>query len=213
MEQQMSGEREIGPMAAERLSALMDGELHEAADVAQSCRAWREDAAVRASWHCYHLIGDVMRSEDLAGQGARDAAFLRGLRSRLEAEPVVLAPAARSTPRPRRWRWAGPAAVAAGFVAVAGVLVVTRSPLPEGSPEVAQAPKPAPAAPAVVPVATATATATSAAEPVAPVADGKLIRDARLDRYLAAHQQFAGTTALGPSTFLRRATTDAAANR
>ena len=50
-----------------------------------------------------------------------------------------------------------------------------------------------------------------AAEPQALVANGKLIRDARLDRYLAAHKQFAGTSALGvPSGFLRSATADAA---
>jgi len=48
-------------------------------------------------------------------------------------------------------------------------------------------------------------------EPQALVANGKLIRDARLDRYLAAHKQFAGTSALGvPSGFLRSATVDTA---
>jgi sigma-E factor negative regulatory protein RseA len=37
-------------------------------------------------------------------------------------------------------------------------------------------------------------------------AGDKLLRDTRLDRYLAAHQQFAGTSALGvPSGFLRNA--------
>ena len=51
------------------------------------------------------------------------------------------------------------------------------------------------------------ATNTVAAEPQALVANGKLIRDARLDSYLAAHKQFAGTSALGvPSGFLRSAT-------
>jgi len=48
----------------------------------------------------------------------------------------------------------------------------------------------------------------SASEPMALVANGKLIRDARLDGYLAAHKQFAGSSALGvPSGFLRNATT------
>ena len=38
-----------------------------------------------------------------------------------------------------------------------------------------------------------------------------MIRDAQLDRYLAAHKQFAGTSALGvPSAFLRGATLDTA---
>jgi len=50
----------------------------------------------------------------------------------------------------------------------------------------------------------------SAPEPQTFVANGELIRDARLDRYLAAHKQFAGSTALGvPSGFLRNATAEA----
>jgi sigma-E factor negative regulatory protein RseA len=37
-----------------------------------------------------------------------------------------------------------------------------------------------------------------------------MIRDPRLERYLVAHKQFAGTSALGvPSAFLRSATVDA----
>ena len=57
----------------------------------------------------------------------------------------------------------------------------------------------------VVPVA-----ADAGVEQAAYVTDGRVMRDARLDRYLAAHQQFAGASALGvPSAFLRSATTDA----
>ena len=47
-------------------------------------------------------------------------------------------------------------------------------------------------------------------EPQTLVADGQLIRDARLDRYLAAHKQFAGVSVLGlPSSFVRSAAIDA----
>ena len=54
--------------------------------------------------------------------------------------------------------------------------------------------------------------AEAAAQPVAIVADNKIIRDAQLERYLEAHKQFAGTSALGvPSAFLRSATVDSAA--
>jgi sigma-E factor negative regulatory protein RseA len=46
-------------------------------------------------------------------------------------------------------------------------------------------------------------------EPQTLVASGQVIRDARLDRYLAAHKQFAGTSALGiPSAYLRSATAE-----
>jgi sigma-E factor negative regulatory protein RseA len=40
--------------------------------------------------------------------------------------------------------------------------------------------------------------------------NGTFIRDARLDRYLAAHQQFAGASPIGaPSAFLRHAAVEA----
>ena len=46
------------------------------------------------------------------------------------------------------------------------------------------------------------------------VIDGRLVRDPRLDRYLAAHKQFAGTSALGvPSVFLRGETVDTTPSR
>jgi sigma-E factor negative regulatory protein RseA len=44
--------------------------------------------------------------------------------------------------------------------------------------------------------------------PTAPLS-GQMIRDVRLQQYLAAHKQFGGSTALGvPSGFLRSATVD-----
>ena len=184
----------------EDLSALADGELGPA-EADQACLRWRDDPQLRERWHAYQLIGDVLRSEDLAASGARDAAFLVGLRARLANEPVVLAPesvpdASASQPAARRgrWAWKAPAAVAAGFVAVAGVLTVVG--LPETAP----------------PGSATLARATSGASPAAAlraeafVANGRVVRDARLDRYLNAHKQFAGTSALGmPSGFLRNA--------
>lgn len=205
----MSGDQSSKSGRGEELSALVDGEV-AAQGVAQVCAAWRSDAELRQSWHAYQLIGDVLRSDDLASDPARDEQFLQRLRARMADEPVVLAPqpvaaspmaAGRSA---RRWR-AG-AAVAAGFVAVAGVLVALQSPSPEPAPAVARAPSP------IVPAATVAAPmAPTAGDAAVLVTDGKVIRDARLDRYLAAHQRFAGASALGvPSSFLRSATTDAA---
>ena len=108
-------------VAGEALSALIDGEA-DASVLGRACAAWRDQPATRSEWHTYHLIGDVMRSDDLASAPSRDAAFLARLRVRLADEPVVLAPAplAPATRRMRPRRWAGPVAVAAGFVAVAG---------------------------------------------------------------------------------------------
>ncbi len=158
----------------ESLSALADG---DAAALEDACLRWREDPEARARWHAYHLIGDVLRSDDLASPPVRDAAFLRGLRERLAAEPVVLAP-----PAPRRGRhWLLPgAAAAAGFVAVAGVMVVLRNgtPAPE-VPVAAAAPQPG----AVVPV----------------VATPEIvIRDPKLERLLAMHRGAGGGYAAVP---------------
>jgi sigma-E factor negative regulatory protein RseA len=223
MEKNMSTETERNIAALERLSALVDGELDGAA-VAQTCGQWRQSAEVRSTWHAYHLIGDVLRSNDLATDPARDTQFLVALRARLNAEPVVLAPRpldpAVAAPAPvaagqaRRGAWLLPAAVAAGFVAVAGVLMVGRGPGASfdasAGPELARlAPRQAaPAAPLAQDASnTLTAPEAITTEPPVVAANGQFVRDARLDRYLAAHKQFADSSALGvPSGFLRNAT-------
>ena len=209
--------------ALERLSTLVDGEL-DAGAVAQACAHWRDSAESRSSWHVYHLIGDVLRSDDLAGDATRDAEFLRGLRVRLAGEPVVLAPrplesgaaVAVNGAKSNRWGWMAPSAVAAGFVAVAGVLMLTRAPgtLPARGAEASLAQMAASAGAQVALPVAATLASSMVNEPQTFVASGKLIRDARLDRYLDAHKQFAGSSALGvPSAFLRSATTVNASDR
>ena len=215
----MATESETHVASAEELSALVDGEL-DAGAVAGACGRWRNEAGARSTWHAYQLIGDVLRSEDLASDPARDVAFLSALRGRLASEPVVLAPepaVAAPTARPRsvavvrrRWSWAATSAVAAGFVAVAGVLVVTRSPAPPSAPMVAGV-SAASEMPRVVAVPrAAVVNSLTSAEP-SRVATGQMIRDAGLDHYLAAHKHFAGSAALGvPSAFLRSATADTA---
>lgn len=121
--------------AHQGLSALVDGEATPQ-ELARACAQWRDDSDTRARWHRYQLIGDVMRSEDLA-QTTRGDAFLQSFRERLAQEPVVLAPgassasvlngpqgAALSAVAPLRKRvWAGPLSVAAGFVMVVGALI------------------------------------------------------------------------------------------
>jgi len=199
--------------ALENLSAMADGEVDSAA-AARACAAWRDDAAARLAWQSYHLIGDVLRSEDLALK--QDASFLAALRARLAEEPTVLAPdpvaqaqqpsdtSHQTRGRGARWSWMAPSAVAAGFVLVAGALMVTRQ------------------APVQVDGGSATTVAgfervparapglDNALQATPYTSEARLLRDARLDRYLAAHQQFAGSTALGvPSGFLRNAVAEA----
>ena len=152
------------------LSSLMDGDL-PAGEVAGLVARFSDDGAIRADWHAYHLIGDVLRSDDLAAVPERDAGFLQALRTRLDQETprqdaAPLMATAPATVQPARRRFGGwlmaPAAVAAGFVVVAGVLVVNQA--------------------LVSPPAGGAVVAQQAA------ASGVLVRDARLDRYLAAHR-------------------------
>ncbi|MGH8797601.1 MAG: sigma-E factor negative regulatory protein [Caldimonas sp.] len=204
----------------EQLSALADGEL-DAAAAGAVCVGWRGTAPARASWHAYHLIGDVLRSEDLAADPAHDAAFVAALRIRLAAEPIAIAPRREALVRTgqsrrdvfsaghRRWFWSATSSIAAGVLVVAGVFMLTRSVDPT-------------TAPGAMLAGADTAAETSGAQRVDAVAaldpgssaavfvtHGRLIRDARLDSYLAAHKQFAGSSALGvPSAFLRSATVE-----
>jgi sigma-E factor negative regulatory protein RseA len=218
MEMEMSADHEVESAALERLSALVDGELDGDA-TAQACAHWRGNEASRASWYAYQLIGDALRSEDLAGNPARDAGFLTALRARLAVEPVVLAPQALEAPPMQaassgqvangtsrgRWGWLAPSAVAAGFMAVAATLMLSRTPdaVPALRQGLAVATAPSPSQQTVL----APAIDAAGGDPQTLVASGAVIRDARLDRYLAAHTQFAGTSALGvPSGFLRSAT-------
>jgi sigma-E factor negative regulatory protein RseA len=177
------------PAWREHLSALADGELDDAVSL---CAAWRAQVEVRETWHTYHLIGDVLRSEDLAVAPARDAALLGRLRDLLAAEPTILAPEATrvASEQDRRWSMRAAMAVTAGVVAVGGIYGLMR---PAAGPITVAT---------IVPPATPAAARPAAppeADPVVIVArdNVRLIRDARLDAYLAAHKQFAGSSALG----------------
>ncbi len=211
---------EPGHARGEELSALLDGEL-QGGPVERICAEWRTDARSRDTWHSYSLIGDVMRCEDLALSCASDEQFLREFRKRMAAEPVVLAPGSVQYPamdlaeegslpvvRPVR-AWAWPVALAAGFVVVVGAVVGVQNPAVisgAAAPQVAVAPT-ANSSNSLMKV--------SRAEDAAPpsdvypagmelVFDGQVIRDPRLDRYLLAHKQFAGTSVLGPTSGLLR---------
>jgi len=175
------------------LSALLDGDATQADD---ACSAWRDDPQARADWHTYQLIGELMRSDDVRCAPKRDAQFLGHLRERLADEPVVLAPAPALAPvRHAAWRgaWAAPMAVAAGFAAVAGVLVVMRVAAPEGpgqdrAAQVANS--------LAAPQGGIQAVGTLPSMPGVAAIEGRLIRNAELDRYLAAHKQYSNTSAL-----------------
>jgi sigma-E factor negative regulatory protein RseA len=192
------------------LSDAVDGEL-DAVSLVRGCRVWRDHAQARATWHTYHLIGDVLRSEDLASLPEHDDAFLRTVRGRMAAQPLPWVPesaaspasgvAGRGLPTAGRHRWLGPAAVAAGFMAVASVVWVSR-----------MTAQPAGGAETLASTAAAATTPTTGLAPVAGtadasrdlVADPQLIRDARLDSYFEAHRSAFGANALAvPAGALR----------
>ena len=119
---------------SEILSALTDGQATPE-EATRAIGAWRDDPQARASWHRYQLIGDALRSPELL-QTSEGSAFLQGFRARLAQEPVVLAPQAAHVaraqhsshapalhmPQLKRRPWAGPAAVAASFVLLVGLM-------------------------------------------------------------------------------------------
>lgn len=181
----------------EMISALADGQLQGEA-FARGVEAAAGDSAAREAWHTYHLIGDVLRSGEYV-PGTVPAAFLGRLQLRLRQEQQAApdAPAPFSVPVARhqvaaaandtsfRWKvvasFASIAAVAAiGWTVVGGLA---------GKPEQGQM--------AAAPAGTVLAESER----------GVMIRDARLDEFMAAHRQLGSASALQmPSGFLRNAT-------
>ncbi len=193
----------------ERLSAFVDGEWFEGAGHADALLS-ELSGADRAAWSDYHLIGDALRSDDLAVHPATSNEFLRGFAARLEAEPHMLAPAAAPVPAParprdgRRLSFVGrrfvPSLAAAAAAATLTWIVVPQVQHAGGQQAALQ-----------------TAAVQARRDPVQTVAmaggrgssgSGELniIRDARLDEYLEAHQQFAQQPVVpGSAPFIRAA--------
>ena len=192
----------------EQLSALVDGALHR--DELPLALDFAYEQQGREAWCLYHLVGDVLRSPELAtGTDSRD--FLSRLRQNLAAEPVselsaiaelqqivspptVLVEAANTS----LFRWK----MVAGFASLAVVAAVGWNSWGylQGNEQ----------------VAAQLAVAAPASAEILAVADGDapvvMIRDPRLDELLAAHKQFGSTSALQmPAGFLRNATFEAPA--
>lgn len=187
----------------ERLSAFVDGELfgeeHPNLDKFLSGLNGED----RAAWSRYHLIGDALRSDDLAVSAATSSAFMSGFVARLQNEPHMLAPAA--IPLARRLlalrRRVMPAvAVAAAAATLTWIVVPQLQRVPGGSG--AQMASLQTREDAVQRVAMASVPM-STAQPVAQ--DANIIRDASLDQYLEAHQQFAQQPVMAGSMPMIRA--------
>lgn len=228
----MAGSDRDTTQTLEIVSALVDGEV-DAATVERACSAWRQDATVRAKWHAYHLIGDALRSDELGASLKTDELLLQKIRAQLADEPIVLAPApmigdavpglwqhARGATlvRERRRTWGAPVAVAAGFVAIAGLLVAVRQPTVDNlnGQQVSLMSLPSTVLTAEVEPSLTQglasnpdlATGLTGQNGSSSIVSDNILRNAKLDRYLAAHQEFSGATALGASSGFLRSISD-----
>lgn len=182
----------------ELVSALADGQL-QGEELARGLALVTSDPAALDAWQAYHLVGDVLRSGELAN-GTAPQAFLARLQESLRKEQPLGAAAVRPiqvlpAPEPaqaandpsQRWK------LVAGFASVAAVAAIGWTALGTGNkaggPQLAGSPA---AGQAVVLTATER---------------GTMLRDPRLDQLMQAHRQFGGATALQSSAgFLRNAT-------
>lgn len=203
-----------GPVAhgmdpRERLSALADGQL-QGDELAAAFAYASADEEGGKTWQLYHLVGDVLRSADLAQPA--NPAFMARLREQLAQEvlperslqvPASMDVVAAGRPEAANasvFRWK----MVAGFASLAAVAAIGWTSLAS-----LQGAGPAGAGAQLAAVPERGTPALGA--PVVVVADAEgqqmMLRDPRLDELLAAHKQFGSTSALQmPAGFLRNAT-------
>lgn len=174
-----------GKVDIEDLSSLIDGELdpHASAAVLDAlCR----DAELQRRWSDLQLVGDALRSTDVAA--CHVDGFCVRVRNALADEPTVLAPRAARPAAVRRYAIPG-VAVAASVAAIAFVAVpLLRAPAADMTAQKQPAPAPI-SAPMVARTDDSGARAASA------------IANARaLDPYFAAHRELTGGTPLPRAT-------------
>jgi sigma-E factor negative regulatory protein RseA len=187
----------------EMISALADGQLRGEA-FARGVEAVAGDPAARQAWLAYHVIGDVLRSGELA-VGSASEPLVQRVRVRLAEEPAfAVAAVAQNIPQAGAgalphapmsaandgsFRWK----MVAGFASLTAVAAI-------GWTVAGTLDKPEQAQLSVAPLAPP-ATVLAGSE------RGVMLRDARLDELLAAHRQLGGASALqAPAGFLRNAT-------
>ena len=196
----------------ESICALADGQLAGEA-FAAAVQLAHSDADARKTWQSYHLVGDVLRSQDLARCTLGDS-FVSKLQTRLQKEAalstsvkppkvvqryVAAVPGKPVAANDAAFRWK----MVAGFASLVAVGAVGWGLL--GSVGAGNSSSPSLA---LVPPTNAPANLGSA-ESAAPMV---MIRDPNLDALLAAHKQFGNGSALQGSTgFLRNATFEGSA--
>ncbi|MEX3605387.1 MAG: RseA family anti-sigma factor [Burkholderia sp.] len=183
----------------ERLSALIDGESPDGLSFAQILVSFRDTE--RRAWSEFHAIGDALRSDELAIEPAVSQAFTARFSAAFAAEPhlielAAIAVAATSSASPLkhalRRRFVPALAVAAAAATLTWIVVPqlrTAGQLGVSPVQVAS----------VAPQELQRVAASSHQ-------DVNIIRDASLDQYLEAHQQFAQQPVVSGSMSLIRTT-------
>ncbi len=208
---------------AERVSAIIDSQSMPEVDRF----IFELDAQDRTTWATYHLVGDVLRSDDLAGHAGNEPDFMSRFSARLANEPHLLAPAPHAAPLAAMpavspahvdsdglaapvshgglRRRAAPAFAVAAAAAVLSWIVLPQLQHPGSLSASGMMPVASSTAPAadVRPLAAATTPAS---------AQANVIRDAALDQYLEAHMQFASHPGDTGSPYVRSALYSAGAN-
>lgn len=213
----MKTQNEIQP-GYEQVSALMDGCLSGAEfEIALQSTA---SAEVRERWHLYHLIGDTLRSPELASC-QHDSRFIERLSERLALEPAPASEVDRpvkAMPIAEGHRLGQPAAndgvfrwkLVAGLASFAAVAAIGWSMLGTAGSQ-SSGPQLVLNALPTSGIASGTARSVAVLPASAEVETPVMLRDPQLDELLAAHRQASGVSALGDASgFLRNATFEGA---
>jgi negative regulator of sigma E activity len=177
-----------GKVDLEHLSSLIDGELDER-ETAAVLDALCTDAELQRRWSDLQLVGDALRSTEVAA--CHVDGFCARVSKALTDEPTVLAPRPVRPAAVRRYAIPG-FAVAASVAAIAFVAVpLLRAPATDMTAQ-------NPPAPAAVP---ATVVATTGEQEARAARAATAIANARaLDPYFAAHRELTGGTPLPRAT-------------
>jgi sigma-E factor negative regulatory protein RseA len=172
----------FGDADCEALSCLIDGEIHPEEGKVILDRLCA-DPQVRSRWTELHVIGDALRSSEVAALHSKR--FQHRIAAALADEPAIRAPLAFAWRRYQRALLPGMAAAAAVALLAVGIV-----PLWQDSGEMKSS------APAAVNVATASST------------PGEVARVPQLERYLLAHRELAGGVGMPqPVQFIRTSST------
>jgi len=207
----------------EQVSALADGHLRDD-EFAQVIDKVCNNDELRATWHAYHVVGDVLRS-GVHTACSDSSQFLSRLQQRLAAEPSapalapdesVAVPALRSAEAANEpvFRWklvAGAASLAAAAAISWNWVGGTPQPAALLAQQQQQQQQQQQVSGSVLAASGPSPQAASVLTPMrVVVGNGNpqvMLRDPRLDQLLEAHQQAGGASQM-PSGFLRNATFD-----